>query len=385
VDAGVFSDNALDIASHLRIKSLGKILTDILLGTYVNSYISLTEILRWNTWSESYSVSDEIPDIGVNCFLKTDNFVLVNAGTKGNFYFYNGQELENYKRIPGDWSGSKEAQIYPNASVNRFGLPLFGLSNISGNPAKQGVYSIGGYDRNYPKVINLENIISNGRYEGVDIGAIEMVGTIPLVAWKTSGTITMTIADPCVVTWADHGQENGTPIMFTTTGALPTGITASTYYYIRTIDADTFHLYDTYAHAIDTDETTGRITTSGTQSGTHSCANYGVDSEDQTAKVESAYFASRVVNVGRGDSKTLSGFVAYRSLPTDSSIKIYYKVNYASAWTEADTVVDTIRKVVYLDKAFPEANAIEIKVESNASSSSANEAPEIEMAEFNFE
>jgi hypothetical protein len=386
VDAGVFSANALDLAAPFRIKSLGKILTDILMGTFVNAYRVATEIFRWNTWSiDSYQSSDDIPEIGINCFLRTDNLVLVNAGTKGNFYYYNGSQLENYKRIPGSWIGTNEATLHPNAACNMFGLPLFGLSNKSGNPAKQGIYSLGGYDRNYPKVINLEWLISNGRYNGVDIGAIEMCGTQLLVAWKNSDTITMTIANPGVVTWTTHGQTNGTPIMFTTTGALPTGITASTYYYLRVIDANTFHLYDTYAHAIDTLNTTGRITITGTQSGVHTCANYGIDYLDATAKVAQAYFSTRVVNVARNDSKTLSGYVAYRSLPTDSSIKVYHKVNYAAVWTESTCVVDTIRKTVYLKEAMPEANAIEIKVESNASSTSVNEAPEIEMAEFLFE
>jgi len=71
-----------------------------------------------------------------------------------------------------------------------YGLPLFGLSNISGNPAKQGVYSLGGYDRNYPKVLNLEWLISTGNSSGIDIGAIELVGTVLLVSWKdtTGGT-----------------------------------------------------------------------------------------------------------------------------------------------------------------------------------------------------
>jgi hypothetical protein len=385
VDAGVYSASALDLASPYRIKALGKILTDILIGTFVNAYRVATAIFRWNTWStDSYQSSDDIPEIGINCFLRTDNFVLVNAGTKGNFYLYNGSQLDNYKRIPGDWTGSKEAVIFPNASVNKFGLPLFGLSNVSGNPAKQGIYSMGGYDRNYPKVINLEWLISNGRYEGVDIGATEMVGTLLLVGWKTSGIVTISIANPGVLTWTAHGQADGTPIMFTTTGALPTGITASTYYYLRSVTVDTCWLYDTAAHAI-TGGTTGRITTSGTQSGVHTCANYGIDALDSTAKVVQAYFSTRVINIARNDSKTLSGYVAYRSLPTDSSIKVYYKNNYATSWVEITTVVDTIRKTVYLKEAFPEANTLEIKVESNASTSSVNEAPEIEMAEFNFE
>jgi putative heme iron utilization protein len=267
-----------------------------------------------------------------------------------------------------------------------FGLPLFGLSNVSGNPAKQGIYSLGGYDRNYPKILNLEWLISTGRYAGVDIGAMEMAGTTLLVAWKCSDTITMTIANPGVVTWTAHGQTNGAPIMFTTTGALPTGVSASTYYYIRVINANTFHLYDTYAHAIDTGSTTGRVVTSGTQSGVHTCANYGIDALDTTAKVTSAYFATRALSLERDVGKVVSGYVGYRSLPNDSTIKVYYKTNYATDWVEATTVIDTDRKIVTVKEAFPEATVLEIKVESNAATgANVNNAPEIEVAEFNFE
>jgi hypothetical protein len=87
VDAGVYSASALDIKTPLRIKSLGKMLTDILLGTFVNVYKVATEIFRWNTWSESYQVGDEIPEVGINCFLATDNFNLVSCGQKGIFIY----------------------------------------------------------------------------------------------------------------------------------------------------------------------------------------------------------------------------------------------------------------------------------------------------------
>ena len=309
VDAGVFTADALDIKTPLRIKSLGKILTDLLVGTFVNVYRVATEIFRWNTWSVSFSSSDTIPEVGINSFLVTDNYNLVNAGRKGNIYYYNGVQLEQFKKIPGNWLGTNEALIHPNASCNMNGLPLFGLSNILGNPATQGVYSLGGYDRNYPKVLNLEWLISTGNSSAIDIGAIELVGTVLLVSWKDA--------------------------------TVPAAIV------------------------------------------------YGVDKLDLTAKIVSAYFATRVINISRNDSKTLAGYVAYRSLPNDSSIKIYHKVNYAIAWTEATTVVDIIRKTVYLKEAFPEANTIQIKVESNAAvgdeSQYINNAPEIEMCEFSFE
>jgi len=382
VDAGVFSADALDIEKPYRIASLGKSFTNLLIGTFVNAYRVWTSIFNWNTWSiDSFQSSDDIPEIGVSCFLKTDNFNLVYAGLKGNFYLYTGTQLEQYKRIPGDWSGSNTAIIYPNASCNMFGLPLFGLSNLSGNPAKQGIYSLGGYDRNYPKVLNLEWLISTGAYSGIDIGCIELVGSQLLVSWKQQTIITMTIDNPCVVSMTNHGLVTGSPIKFTTTGSLPTGITAGTTYYVRSVDANTFHLYDTSEHAI-TGGTTGRITTTGTQSGTHTATIWGVDKVDSTAKVSSAYFTTRVINVARGDKKDLAGFVSYRLLPTGTSIKVYHKVNYANDWTEATTVVDTDRKIIEVKDKFPEANTLQIKVESNANG---NDAPEIEGVEFSFE
>lgn len=78
---------------------------------------------------------------------------------------------------------------------------------------------------------------------------------------RLSATVTMTIASPCVVTWTAHGLDTGDPIKFTTTGALPTGLTAGTTYYVSKIDANTFNVTASPGSA--------NINTSGTQSGTH--------------------------------------------------------------------------------------------------------------------
>lgn len=46
-------------------------------------------------------------------------------------------------------------------------------------------------------------------------------------------TATISVANPGVVTVADgHGLEAGAPVSFSTTGALPTGLTAATTYYV---------------------------------------------------------------------------------------------------------------------------------------------------------
>jgi hypothetical protein len=78
-----------------------------------------------------------------------------------------------------------------------------------------------------------------------------------------SATATISIATPGVVTWTAHGLEAGAGVVFSTTGALPTGLVAGTRYYVSTtgLTTDTFQVSATIGGA--------SIATSGTQSGTH--------------------------------------------------------------------------------------------------------------------
>jgi hypothetical protein len=77
-----------------------------------------------------------------------------------------------------------------------------------------------------------------------------------------SGTATITVASPAVVTKATHGFSNGQKVFFTTTGALPTGITANNRYYVRNATTNTFNISSTLTGSL--------VATTGTQSGTHS-------------------------------------------------------------------------------------------------------------------
>lgn len=82
-------------------------------------------------------------------------------------------------------------------------------------------------------------------------------------------TFTVTIASPAVVTEAGHGYTNtGVGIWVpTTSGALPTGLTASTTYYVipSTVSGSTFQVATSVANAV----AGTPVNTSGTQSGTH--------------------------------------------------------------------------------------------------------------------
>lgn len=89
--------------------------------------------------------------------------------------------------------------------------------------------------------------------------------------YKTA-TVTMTIASPCVVTWTAHGLSSGDRIQLTTSGALPTGLAASTTYWVTVIDANTFKLSSSLANA----QAATFINTSGSQSGTHTAVNFSI-------------------------------------------------------------------------------------------------------------
>lgn len=52
------------------------------------------------------------------------------------------------------------------------------------------------------------------------------------VAMPQQSTVTVTSATPGVVSWTSHGLPANTPVVFTSTSAVPTGLTANTVYYV---------------------------------------------------------------------------------------------------------------------------------------------------------
>ncbi len=80
-----------------------------------------------------------------------------------------------------------------------------------------------------------------------------------------TGTVTITNASPGVVTFTGHGLSVGAPVVFTTTGALPTGLTAERVYYIIAagFGANSFQVSAT--------EGGSAINTSSAGSGVHTC------------------------------------------------------------------------------------------------------------------
>ena len=94
----------------------------------------------------------------------------------------------------------------------------------------------------------------------------------PLYYWDATigyqaATVSMTIANPCVVSTTINIPDL-TAIVLETTGALPTGLLVGTTYYTRYVSSSTFNLSLTPTGAL--------IITTGSQSGTHTISQRGV-------------------------------------------------------------------------------------------------------------
>lgn len=88
----------------------------------------------------------------------------------------------------------------------------------------------------------------------------------PPASFIRGTTVTVTIASPAVVSWTAHGFAVGDVVTFSTTGALPTGLSSSLNYYVSldNFGANSFRVAASEAAAL---AGTGSIVTTGSQSG----------------------------------------------------------------------------------------------------------------------
>ena len=130
-------------------------------------------------------------------------------------------------------------------------------------------------------------------------------GTFAEVGRGTSvdaGAATMTIASPAVVTKTAHNLENGMAVVFSTTGALPTGVTAGTVYYVINKATDTLQISTTSGGTA--------VNTSGTQSGTHTLTPVSAVVSSTTATIFSkshGYVVGYRIRLTAGSAAALDG------------------------------------------------------------------------------
>jgi hypothetical protein len=142
----------------------------------------------------------------------------------------------------------------------------------------------------------------------------------------TETLITVTVASPAVVTDSFNELSDGDAIRFSTTGALPTGITAGTIYYV--LNTDIPHKFNIY-----TTSPTNLVNTSGTQSGVHKVSAQGKTSYNISLSSDVCkYDRSLIIEIQsiqvNGYSSDSVDILIKRPYATVSEIKDYFEYNY---------------------------------------------------------
>ncbi len=160
----------------------------------------------------------------------------------------------------------------------------------------------------------------------------------------TLKSVTISIASPAVITCTAHNLRVNDAIVFSTTGSLPTGITAGTVYYVLTagITLDTFRIStkNAFTEAFDGEGTA--VITTGSQSGVHSIITRGVEWQNYLIP-PGHYYTSQNVNLcGNGRRQRFSGYgAAFNAVAFGS-----FGLSTSFTWTDRGTVQAYINSTV---------------------------------------
>lgn len=214
-------------------------------------------------------MSRNMASVSGQIYAETDVLLLVakHTGSVGPAGFASANGLISY--------GLSKASDADNLGVGGIGLVDDAALHSVRNPTGYGLFGEGVTESPYGRMIGMNALIAAPNHQRLaDVSPYFSAGIFvqPYPLARNAGisnTVTITIASPAVFTWLSHNRKVGDTIKLTTTGSLPTGLTAGNTYYVSAIvDADHFRVSATLGGS--------DINTSGTQSGTHTATPYSI-------------------------------------------------------------------------------------------------------------
>ena len=258
------SQNLVGVGTHLKfyVENQG-LYYDI---TPIRATTTLTNPFTTVNGSTTVTVSDAAGEYVVNGFVTFTNATAVGGLTISGEYQITSAVLTSYTIDAGSAASSSATgggTVYATYQVNpgpEFATPLYGWGSGTWGSGVWGTSSTSTEALRIWDQCNFGQNLLYGPRGGPLYYWDASVGYVPTPA-------TITIGTPGVVT-STLNLPDLTPILFGTTGALPTGLVVGTVYYTRYLTTATFNLSATPTGAL--------ITTSGTQSGIHSISPRGI-------------------------------------------------------------------------------------------------------------
>lgn len=132
----------------------------------------------WNGADDGVSSFMEVNEGAVNAMCSINNNLFFVAGSRGELYYYNGV-ITPVRQISNLLAGDDYIDVFPGAMTGRGGDLVIGVAGKTDSTTiTQGVYTYGQSSKNYPRALNISNIISTGTKTGttLKIGALHTVG-----------------------------------------------------------------------------------------------------------------------------------------------------------------------------------------------------------------
>ena len=182
--SGTFAANALDIpAQFIGTCIIPDGYTNILIGTMIYSTVHECRAFVWDTYSDSFTLSDLIPERGINTFINCDDVILAQCGVSGHLYQWTGGTMTLFdNELRNETTGVGIGHQY-SATLN--GRPLI----VAGS----NIYSIYRRYSTMPRALVLEytatdlikSIIASGDFLSVSIAG----GVNKISSTRATGTI----------------------------------------------------------------------------------------------------------------------------------------------------------------------------------------------------
>lgn len=266
--------------------------------------------------------------------VSTTTFFVANAGNDSNAGTTSGSPWQTVAKVNAQSFAAGTSVLFNRGDIWREQLSPT-ASGSAGNPIVFDAYGTGAA----PILQGSVAASTTGDWTLISGNLWKSTTVFPPAA---QATITVTIASPGVVTWTAHGQANGQAVAFSTTGALPTGITAGVGYYVVNKATNTFEISLTPGGA--------PINTSGSQSGVHSGGFNGYphnNSNDignliwNSGGVTRAGKTSYILMTGQDDANLINQGDYYFNT-TDWKVHVYSFGNPATAMTGLELAVDKV-------------------------------------------
>lgn len=221
-DNTTWTYNKLTLPIGWKIRAMAVVGEELVMGGWKGTNVYDYEVgflWFWNGTDDGVSHFLELQEGPVNAMAVINNNLFLVAGSRGQLYHYNGI-ITPVRQLSNLLLSDDYIDVFPGAMTSRGGDLVIGLAGKTDSAdITQGVYTYGRSSKNYPRALNISNIISSGTKTGttLKIGALHTVGPNEFyVGWEdgtsTNGIDKVSGTTPyATATWNSLWYDDGEP------------------------------------------------------------------------------------------------------------------------------------------------------------------------------